>query len=179
MKKSREQVISIILEDRVKLATVSGILTTKPSMIKWIDTIFPKIELITTKSYQVNPNSGNREPIVVETDVGCFGNAVGLRNPGMEQGYRELSELREQHNLIAILNVSLSANSIEDFITLGNRFKDVADMLELNFSCPHAATGYGASIGTDAELVGKYMLEIRDALGRDVILIPKLTPNVE
>jgi dihydroorotate dehydrogenase subfamily 1 len=179
MKKSREQVISTLLEDRVKLATVSGILTTKPSMIKWVDQSIPEIELITTKSYQVNPNPGNREPIVVETDVGCFGNAVGLRNPGMEQGYHELTELRKQYDLRAILNVSLSANSIEDFITLGNRFKDVADMLELNFSCPHAATGYGASIGTDAELVGKYMLEIRDALGNKVILVPKLTPNVD
>ena len=70
----------------LKLGTVSGVLTTRPRLIEWADANLPEIELITTKSYQVRPNPGNREPILVEPQAGCFGNAVGLRNPGLSGG---------------------------------------------------------------------------------------------
>ena len=177
MPKSKQQTLEFLLENRIKLGTVSGILTTKPNLIEWVDRNIPEIELITTKSYQVNPNQGNREPIIVEADIGCYGNAVGLKNPGMEQGHKDLAELRKRHDLRSYLNVSLSANCIDDFIKLVKKFEDVADMLELNFSCPHAAAGYGSSIGSDADIVKRYMQEIRK--NTSAILFPKLTPNVE
>lgn len=175
--KSKEEVLGILKNGKIKLATVSGIFTTKPNLIEWVDSNMPEIDLITSKSYQVKPNQGNREPILLETKVGCYANAVGLRNPGMEQGYKDLIELKNRHSLRSLLNVSLSANSIEDFITLVKKFEDVADILELNFSCPHAAAGYGSSIGTDAEVVAEYMREIRKAT--TALLFPKLTPNVD
>ena len=50
----------------LKLGTVSGVLTTRPRLIEWADANLPELELITTKSYQVRPNPGNREPILVE-----------------------------------------------------------------------------------------------------------------
>ena len=174
--RSREQTLEFLLEDRIKLGTVSGILTTKPNLIEWIDKNIPEIELITTKSYQVNPNKGNREPIIVELSVGNYGNAVGLKNPGMVQGHKELKELRENYNLRSLLNVSLSANSIEDFIKLVKKFEDVGEILELNFSCPHAAAGYGSSIGSDVNIVIEYITEIRK--NTDALIFPKLTPNV-
>ena len=73
----------------VRLATVSGILTTRPALVRWVDRSVPEVEMITTKSYQVRPNPGYREPVVVEHAPGCYANAVGLRNPGMEEGLRE------------------------------------------------------------------------------------------
>lgn len=177
MHKSKQQTLEFLLEDRIKFATVSGIFTTKPNLIEWVDKNIPEIELITSKSYQIKPNDGNREPIIVETGVGCFGNAVGLRNPGMEQGHKDLVELKKRHDLRSYLNVSLSANSIDDFITLVKKFEDVADILELNFSCPHAAAGYGSSIGSDARIVHEYVKEIRKVT--TALLFPKLTPNVD
>ncbi|MBN2553539.1 MAG: tRNA-dihydrouridine synthase [Spirochaetales bacterium] len=159
-----------------KLATVSGVLTTRPGMIEWIDRMVPEVEIITTKSYQLRPNPGYREPVVLEQDVGCFANAVGLRNPGMAAGVRELTELRRRRGLRSLLNVSLSANSIEDFIELVRNFAPVADILELNFSCPHAASGYGSSIGADPRLVYRYVRAIRSAATAPIF--PKLTPNV-
>jgi len=175
--KTRRETLEFLLEDKVKLATVSGIFTTKVSIIELVDRDFFDIDLITTKSYQVLPNHGNREPIIAEQSVGNFGNAVGLRNPGMEQGHLELSELRKRRNLRCPLIVSLSANSIDDFITLVKRFEDVADMLELNFSCPHASPGYGSSIGAYPKVVREYMEKIRGVTR--AILIPKLTPNAD
>ncbi|MBW2966732.1 dihydroorotate dehydrogenase [Candidatus Woesearchaeota archaeon] len=175
--RTREQRMRFLLEDRIKLATVSGIWTTKPSMIRFVDDNIPEIELITSKSYQVLPNSGNREPIIVEIDVGNFGNAVGLKNPGMEKGYEELYEMLRRRDMRAHLNISLSANSIDDFKKLIEKFESIADFLELNFSCPHAKKGFGSTIGSDAKIVAKYMKELRKKT--KAILIPKLTPNVD
>ena len=173
---SREHVLRRIRSGGFKLATVSGILTTRPGMIEWIDRMVPEVEIITTKSYQVHPNPGYREPVLLEKEVGCYANAVGLRNPGMGAGIRELTELRRKHQLRALLNVSVSANCIEDFIRLVRCFAPVADILELNFSCPHAARGYGSSIGSDPRVVAEYVRCIRTATA--AVLFPKLSPNV-
>ncbi|MCK5672418.1 MAG: dihydroorotate dehydrogenase, partial [Spirochaetales bacterium] len=131
---------------------------------------------ITTKSYQVTPNHGNREPVIVEPEEGSFGNAVGLRNPGMAKGHSDLLSLRLQHPISAILNISVSGNSIGDFITLIKKFEYIADIIELNLSCPHADGGYGMAIGTDPEIVYIYMKRIREITNK--LIFPKLTPNV-
>lgn len=117
------------------LATVSGVLSTKPNLIRYADSEL-QFGLVTTKSFQVLPNTGNREPIICEPELGCFGNSVGLRNPGMQIALTELKKLRASYDINAILNVSLSASSPEDFITLISAFEEVADCVELNFSCP-------------------------------------------
>ncbi|MEW5818365.1 MAG: dihydroorotate dehydrogenase, partial [Spirochaetota bacterium] len=174
--KSRHEILRFFKSEGIKLGTVSGVLTTKPSLIEWVDKAVP-IDLITTKSYQVNPNPGHREPIIVEPEVGCYGNAVGLRNPGMEKGFYDLWDLRSRYALRSILNVSISAASIDDFLLLIQKFESVADILELNFSCPHAAAGYGASIGSDPALVRDYVKELRSST--EAVLFVKLTPNVE
>ena len=175
--RSREEILHRLQADSFKLATVSGILTTRPGMIEWVDRMVPEVEIITTKSYQLRPNPGYREPVLLEQEVGCFANAVGLRNPGMEDGFRQLEELRRGHRLRSLLNVSLSANSVEDFIQLAKHFSPVADILELNFSCPHAAAGYGSSIGTNPRVVAEYLRAIRRSTS--ALLFPKLTPNVD
>ena len=176
LKKNKKEVLDFFQKDGVKLTIVSGIVTTKPNLIKWVDQNIPEIGMITSKSYQIEPTEGNREPIIVEQSVGNFGNAVGLRNPGMEQGYRDLRKLKE-HGLKAILNVSLAAKKAEDFIILIKKFEDIADIFELNFSCPHAESGFGSSIGSNKEIVKDYLQKIRKVTNS--LLFPKLTPNVE
>ena len=119
----------------VKLSTVSGVASTKPSLIKFFDTLVPSVDIITTKSFQVKPNSGNREPIITEDNLGTWGNSVGLRNPGMDEAVKEIKYLRKER-LNKWLNISLSADNEDDFITLVNAFSPYADSVELNFSCP-------------------------------------------
>ena len=160
------------------LATVSGVASTKKELIRLFDRNISSVDVITTKSFQVVPTPGNREPVVCSPSVGDFGNSVGLRNPGMEVALKELEELRTE-GLRAILNVSLAANNPDDFITLVKAFDSVADMLELNFSCPHAAAGFGASIGTDKDTAVAYVQAIVSAYPeRKAPLIVKLSPNV-
>lgn len=166
------------LRKRVVLSTVSGVLTTSADMIEFVDKSLPEIDIITTKSYQVERNPGNREPIICQVSEGDFGNSVGLKNPGMDEGFSSLSRLRDK-GLNSYLNISISASSIEDFVTLSKRFAPIADILELNYSCPHAKKGYGASIGSDESAVFEFTKAIKEAIrDYDVLLIPKLTPNV-
>lgn len=164
----------------VLLGTVSGVASTKPRLITYFDEKVQAISIITTKSFQVEVNPGNREPVICETSVGNFGNSVGLRNPGMEQALYELRRLRKEHSFSSYLNVSLSANSVEDFITLVKAFDEVADLVELNFSCPHASVGYGASIGCDQNIAAEYVRLIKEATKEcKAPLFVKLTPNVD
>ena len=158
-------------------ATVSGVVTTNPGMIRRVDNDIPEIGLITTKSFQVEPNPGNREPVIVEPEEGSFGNAVGLRNPGMKEGLKGLEEMISKKPLRSILNVSVSGNSVEEFVTLVRYFEDLADIIELNLSCPHASGGYGMAIGKDPEVVYTYLKEIRKRT--DALVFAKLTPNVD
>ena len=167
------------LKGKVVLSTVSGVLTTEPGMIRHFEQSVPSCDVITTKSYQVVQTFGHREPVLCSTSEGNFGNFVGLRNPGMEAVYPSLKELYREGKMRAILNVSLSANSPENFITLVRKFDGIADMLELNFSCPHAQAGFGASIGSSPEIAADYVRRILAAVPeRHALLIIKLTPNV-
>lgn len=166
-------------QPHVLLATVSGAASTKPSMIRFFNDDVDAIDIITTKSFQININNGNPEPIICEPEIGTYGNSVGLRNPGMLIALEELKTLRAKKSVSKVLNVSLSASNPKDFITLVKAFADVADMLELNFSCPHAASGFGASIGGTLEIAESYVREITAAVPNcPVPIFVKLTPNV-
>ncbi|MDY5932336.1 MAG: dihydroorotate dehydrogenase [Candidatus Ornithospirochaeta sp.] len=167
------------LNGRLVLGTVSGVVTTKPEIVELFDRTVPDCGLITTKSYQVTANSGNREPIICSPETGSFGNSVGLRNPGMNYVYPDFEAMRRKGTR-ALINVSVSASCPEDFITLVKRFDPVADLIELNFSCPHAAKGFGASIGGDKAIAEEYVRKIHEATrDRNALLIIKLTPNVD
>jgi len=164
---------------RMLLSTVSGVSSTKAGLIEYFDQEVPAIDMITTKSFQVVPTAGNPEPIICEPETGSFGNSVGLRNIGANAAFAELEKLRRK-GLRCLLDVSLAAKSPEDFISLVKTFRPVADLLELNFSCPHAAAGFGASIGTSAEVASAYVRSIRQAIpDLEIPLFVKLTPNVE
>lgn len=163
----------------VHLATVSGVASTKPELIRHFDENVPAVEIITTKSFQVRPNPGNREPVICETSAGNFGNSVGLRNPGMEIAVKDLHKLRNE-GLRSWLNVSVSADNPDDFTTLVKAFDKLSDSIELNFSCPHAKSGYGASIGVDKDIASDYVRKICASYpGRKSLLFVKLTPNVD
>lgn len=166
-------------EQGIPLATCSGIASTDAAMIDWFarETI---AQIITTKSIQLHPNPGNREPVITAVAPGSFGNAVGLRNPGVEATVRAMQQLRARRAAWpgpTRLNISLAGNSLEEFALLAERLLPYADLLELNFSCPHAHGGYGTAIGTDPSAVGAITAAVVAVAG-DVPVYPKLTPNV-
>ncbi len=165
--------------ENVALSTVSGVASTKPSLIRYFDREIESISVITTKSFQVKPNPGNREPVICEDEIGSWGNSVGLRNPGMDTALEEIKALRRE-GIRKWLNISLSADNEKDFITLIKAFGPYADSVELNFSCPHAKKGFGASIGSDINIASSYVKTINEETrDRDCLLFIKLTPNCD
>lgn len=179
LKKLQEMRTNALTASSVSLGTVSGVLSTKTNLVKYASSELG-FDLVTTKSFQVVPNSGNREPIICQPEPFCFGNSVGLRNPGIDVAVKELEALRKNFEMSSLLNVSLSASSPEDFITLIKRVEHLADLVELNFSCPHASAGFGASIGCSLEIATEYVEKIMNAVSPSKTLVfVKLTPNVD
>jgi dihydroorotate oxidase len=179
LKKLQEMRQNALAASSVPLATVSGVLSTKINLVKYASSELG-FDLVTTKSFQVVPNTGNREPIICQPEPFCFGNSVGLRNPGIEVAVKELETLRKNFEMSSLLNISLSASSPEDFITLIKRVEHLADLVELNFSCPHASAGFGSSIGCSLEIAKEYVEKIIKAVAPSKTLIfIKLTPNVD
>ena len=179
LKKLQEMRTNALTASSVSLATVSGVLSTKTNLVKYASSELG-FDLVTTKSFQVVPNSGNREPIICQPEPFCFGNSVGLRNPGIDVAVKELEALRKNFEMSSLLNVSLSASSAEDFIILIKRVEHLADLVELNFSCPHASAGFGSSIGCNLEIATDYVEKIMKAVSPSKTLIfVKLTPNVD
>ena len=152
----------------------SGIVTTAPAIIQRVIDTMPEIGVITTKSIGMQPRTGNREPVYSQFAPGCFVNAVGLTNPGMDEALEGLASLRVPDD--RFLLVSIFGGSVEEFVSVAQKLAPVADGLELNLSCPHAK-GYGMAMGQDPEMVRDVVAAVCAAV--DVPVIPKLTPNVD
>ena len=152
----------------------SGIVTTTPSIIQRVIDTMPEVGVITTKSIGFEPRPGYREPVYSQYAPGCFVNAVGLTNPGVEQALLGLRELRIPED--RFLLVSIFGGSVDEFVAVARRLAPVADGLELNLSCPHAK-GYGMAMGQDPEMVREVVAAVCEAV--DIPVVPKLTPNVD
>jgi len=151
----------------------SGIITTNINIIKRIIKEVPAIGIITTKSIGLVPRDGNREPILTQYAPGCFMNAVGLTNPGVDDFAEELSKLKIPEDKFLLTSI-FGANA-EDFIKVAKKLAPYSNGLELNLSCPHAK-GYGMAIGQNPEFVKEICKAVKNVV--DIPVIAKLTPNV-
>lgn len=151
----------------------SGIITTDIGVLRRVAETLPDIGVITTKSIGPTPREGHREPVFTQYAPGCFMNAVGLTNPGMETAAAQLEALTLPED--RFLLVSIFGGDVDEFVRVAVRLAPYADGLELNLSCPNAA-GYGMAMGQDADMVRRVTAAVKAAV--DVPVIPKLTPNV-
>ncbi len=167
----------------IGLATVSGVASTNAAMIDWFARN-TSVRVVTTKSIQRHPNAGNREPIITEPQPGSFGNAVGLRNSGLEATIAELHALtrkRAEWRRDVLLGISVAAHDAAEFAELVRALAPFADLIELNLSCPHAHGGYGSAIGCDPRAVAECTAAAAGAAivdGERIPVFAKLTPNV-
>lgn len=126
---------------------------------------------VVTKSIGMEPRAGYPNPTLVEYD-GCYINAMGLPNPGIDAYADEMGQARSAGVPIF---ASIFASSLNDFTFLAGRMEDLgASAIELNLSCPHAK-GYGMEMGVDPEMVGSIVREVKGSV--KVPVFSKLTPN--
>ncbi|MFA5259323.1 MAG: tRNA-dihydrouridine synthase [Candidatus Pacearchaeota archaeon] len=150
----------------------SGIITTSIASLEKLAQEIPELGILTTKSIGPKPREGNREPILGEYLPGCFVNAVGLTNPGVESFREELSRVHFPSD--KFLLASIFGKDDAEFVYVAKTLESSVDGFELNLSCPHAK-GYGMQLGQDPGLV----YEITRAVVRNVKIpvFAKLTPN--
>jgi dihydroorotate dehydrogenase (NAD+) catalytic subunit len=128
---------------------------------------------VVTKSIGPVPKKGHNNPSMVELECGYI-NAMGLPNPSYSGFCEEIGIAKSKTDAPLIASI-FGGNAAEFTEVAKGLLSSKPDCFELNVSCPHAE-GYGASVGTDPDLVHEITAAVVDAV--DVPVWVKLTPNV-
>ncbi len=162
----------------------SGIITTEPSCLERIANEIPEVGILTTKSTGlkprevseepgIHPGKGYREPILTQYAPHCFGNAIGLTNPGATALEEKLASINISSD--KFLLISIFGKDPEEFAEVARILEKRADGFEANTSCPNV-TGH-MQMGQDPEMVRKIVAEIRKVTKKPIFV--KLTPNTD
>ena len=137
---------------------------------------------VVPKTFTHLPREGNPEPRWYPTsyregwDTGdiLFLNAIGLTNPSLEVGLRDVTPTWDRWNATCLL--SFASDSVEQFGEMaamannGTGFQGI----ELNLSCPNVADG--SLFGHSANLTAQAVAAVR--ANTDQPVLAKLAPNV-
>ena len=128
---------------------------------------------VTVKSISKLPRTGHPNPTMTGTDH-YFLNAVGLSNPGVDEGVAELKKFKEISN--APLIGSIFAGTADEFAELAELIAVAPiDILELDLSCPNVGREFGEPFAYSAPAIEKIT---QDTKARVKIPISvKLSPN--
>lgn len=130
--------------------------------------------IVTTKSLTIEPRTGHKGPIIAEFNGGLI-NSVGLSNPGIDDGLKEVEEFKK--NLSMPVIVSIFGSSAEEFEKLIKCVNDSkADFVELNLSCPNVSDEFGIPLSASGEAIFEIVSRVKKISKRPVIA--KLSPNV-
>ena len=129
---------------------------------------------VSTKGLTLEPRPGNPTPRIAEGH-GIILNAVGLQNPGVEAFIRDDLAFLKGKGVAVIANVA--GKTIEDYAAICARLDGLADMIELNISCPNVRCG-GMAFGIRPENVEEVTRAAKGALKQTPLMV-KLSPNVE
>lgn len=128
---------------------------------------------VSTKGLTMEPRTGNPVPRIAEGKSVIL-NAVGLQNPGVEQFIKDdLDWLKSKTAVVA----NVAGRTLEDYENICARLDGLADMIELNISCPNVRAG-GMALGIKPENVEE-VTRLCKAQLKKTPLIVKLSPNVE
>ena len=129
---------------------------------------------ISTKGMTLLPRLGNPVPRIAE-GTSVILNAVGLQNPGVEHFIKYDLPFLKEKGIVIIANVA--GSTLEDYGNICKRLDGLADMVELNISCPNVRAG-GMALGIKPANVEEVSALAKSNL-KTTPLIVKLSPNVE
>jgi dihydroorotate dehydrogenase (NAD+) catalytic subunit len=133
---------------------------------------------VTVKSLAAYPWEGNPSPRVCDAPGGGMLNSVGLPGPGVDAWLaRDLPALRRRG---ARVIASVWGRTVEEFGAAARPLRGVASELvavEVNVSCPNLEDRERV-FGHAAETTSAAVREVVDALGGDLPVLAKLSPNV-
>ncbi len=151
----------------------SGIITELPQHKKAIQA---GVGGVTLKSLTYEKRLGNPLPRVWKYDCGMI-NSVGIINPGIEKGTKEVELILKENPGTPII-VSLFATKIKEFMALLEKIAPLRPaFIELNLSCPNVESEFGKSLGMEKGAAGEIVKEAKKISG-SVPVLAKLSPNV-
>ena len=114
--------------------------------------------MVTSKSLTIEPRKGHEGPVVAEVEGGML-NCMGLCNPGIDEGIRELQKFE---SAAGVLNLSIFATDVHGFRVLAERANSSnADFLELNLSCPNVMDEFGVPLAASAVSVAEIVSAVQ------------------
>lgn len=132
-----------------------------------------KLGGVVTKGVSVTPWEGNPTPRIAETTGGML-NAIGLQNPGLDVFLQRDLPFLQKYDTKIIVNVC--GHTPEEYMKAVERLStSVADLLEINISCPNVKAG-GITFGTDSKMVESITSELKNLTKKPIFM--KLSPNV-
>lgn len=132
-----------------------------------------KLGAVVTKGVANVPWEGNPTPRIAEVYGGML-NAIGLQNPGIDVFVERDIPFLQQFDTKIIVNVC--GKTVEDYLETVERLGDtVADMLEINVSCPNVKEG-AIAFGQRADCLYDITQAVKKKAKQPIIM--KLSPNV-
>ena len=157
------------------ITTASGTFGSGVEYSEFVD--LNRLGAVTTKGVADHTWPGNPTPRVAEVKGGML-NAIGLQNPGIDTFIERDLPFLQKFDTKVIVNVC--GHSEEEYLNVVRRLakddvKDMADILEINISCPNVKEG-GISFGTNPKGVEAITKAIKKEAAQPIVM--KLSPNV-
>lgn len=128
---------------------------------------------VTVKSLSLLPRTGHPNPTIIANKDYML-NAVGLSNPGVEEGVKELKHFKELSK--APLIGSIFAGTAKEFGQVGARIGEAPiDFLEVDISCPNVGGEFGDPFAYSAKAIEAITKQVKKHSRVPVII--KLSPN--
>jgi len=131
---------------------------------------------VVLKSITINPREGNPIPRVAKYEYGII-NSVGLRNPGLKEGKKQIKDFIKKTKTPII--ISVFATTVKDFRKLVSETAELKPYaIEINLSCPNVEGEFGQMISNKSDSSQQVIKGVKKEAGK-IPLIAKLTPNVD
>lgn len=131
--------------------------------------------MVITKSLSKEPRVGHKGPVIVESWGGII-NSMGLPNPGIKEGLKEVEEFKKVCNVPII--ISIFSEDKEGFVELAKTVEKsgLGDGLELNLSCPNVEDEFGRPFSLSQKATLEIVTSVKEQVSLPVIV--KLSPNI-
>lgn len=131
---------------------------------------------VVLKSITLEPREGNPIPRVAKYEYGIL-NSVGLKNPGLKEGKKQIKDFIEKTKTPII--ISVFATNVKNFKKLVGEMSELKPYaIEINLSCPNVEGEFGQMLSNKSDSSFQVIKGVKKESGK-IPLIAKLTPNVD
>ncbi|QQS43343.1 dihydroorotate dehydrogenase [Candidatus Roizmanbacteria bacterium] len=150
----------------------SGIMGVSASSLKFVEE--HGAGAVTMKSIGPTDRTGHKNPTVYSWGEGIT-NAVGLSNPGAEEGAAHLEEMKKILHIPVI--ASCFADTVDNIAKVAEKLLEKEPLaLELNLSCPNTEDDFGCMFAMDPRVTERAVTLVKKTSGKTKIFV-KLSPD--